>query len=73
MDLVARHDRGAVYVIGSGEDQQDGRRLSRAHGIFEALQRPEFKVVYQGRDGLTKVWKVDSPATPAAASSDVRK
>jgi uncharacterized membrane protein len=61
MALVARRDRGAIYVIGSGEEQRDGRRYARGHGIFEALQSPQFREVYRGRDGLTRVWKVEAP------------
>jgi hypothetical protein len=69
--LVARPDRRAIYVIGSGENQEDGRRFMRSFGIYEALQSPRFHVVYSGRDGLTKVWKVDPPEEvvhPAAAA-----
>ena len=56
--LIARPDRGAIYVIGSGEQQSDGRRHMRGPEIFSMLQSPRFEVVYQGRDGVTKVWKV---------------
>lgn len=60
--LVEKPDRGAIYVIGSGENQEDGRNLMRAFGISQALQSPPFRPVYLGRDGLTQVWKVDAPA-----------
>jgi hypothetical protein len=60
--LADRSDRGAIYVIGSGENQEDGRSLMRAFGISQALQSPPFRPVYLGRDGLTRVWKVDAPA-----------
>ena len=63
--LVDRADRGAIYVIGSGEDQEDGRRLMRGRGIAQTLQSPAFHVIYRGRDGFTRVWKVDPPQ-PAA-------
>jgi Dolichyl-phosphate-mannose-protein mannosyltransferase len=59
--LVEKPDRGAIYVIGSGENQEDGRSLMRAFGISQALQSPLFRPVYLGRDGLTRVWKVDAP------------
>jgi 4-amino-4-deoxy-L-arabinose transferase-like glycosyltransferase len=65
--LVERADRGAIYVIGSGENQEDGRRFMRGFGIYETLESPRFQVVYRGRDGLTKVWKV-APSPQAAAS-----
>ena len=60
-ELVERPDRGAIYVIGSGENQEDGRGLMRAFGIARALHSPPFHSVYVGRDGLTHVWKVDAP------------
>jgi hypothetical protein len=64
--LVEKPNRGAIYVIGSGENQEDGRSLMRAFGISEALQSPPFRIVYRGRDGFTEVWKVDAP-TPTVA------
>jgi hypothetical protein len=71
-ELLQRPDRGAVYVIGSGEDQEDGRGLMRAFGIAAELNSPQFKVIYRGRDGLTEVWKADAPrqaAVPAPAGA----
>jgi 4-amino-4-deoxy-L-arabinose transferase-like glycosyltransferase len=59
--LLDKPDRGAIYVIGSGEGQEDGRRFMRGAGIFDLLQSNEFRVVYVARDKLTKVWKVDAP------------
>lgn len=59
--LVASRNRGAIYVIGSGEDQKDGRKLMRGLGIAKVLASPPFHLVYVGRDGLTDVWKVDAP------------
>jgi len=64
--LVDRPDRGAIYVIGSGENQEDGRSLMRAFGISEALQSPPFRSIYVGRDGVTHVWKVDAPPPSVA-------
>jgi hypothetical protein len=60
--LVRRRDRGAIYVIGSGEDQGDGRRFVRGPGIYEALQQPIFEPVFLGRDGQTRIWKVREPS-----------
>lgn len=70
--LVARPDRRAIYVIGSGENQEDGRRFMRSFGIYEALQSNRFHVVYTGRDRLTKVWKVDEPDKLAHQSADLK-
>jgi len=64
--LVDRPDRGAIYVIGSGENQEDGRSLMRALGIARALDSPPFRSVYVGRDGVTRVWKVDAPLPSVA-------
>jgi hypothetical protein len=72
--LVERRNRGAIYVIGSGEGmRQDGRRLMRGLGIAQVLASPAFHLVYVGRDHLTEVWKVDAPrprraGSPAAAA-----
>jgi hypothetical protein len=72
--LVERRNRGAIYVIGSGEGmRRDGRRLMRGLGIAQVLASPAFHLVYVGRDHLTEVWKVDAPrprraAAPAAAA-----
>ena len=54
------------YVIGSGENQEDGRSLMRAFGIARALHSPPFRSVYVGRDGVTHVWKVDAPSPSIA-------
>jgi hypothetical protein len=62
-ELIDRPDRGAIYVIGSGENQQDGRRYMRSDGIWEVLASPRFKVMFTGRDGLTQVWKLPAPGT----------
>jgi hypothetical protein len=64
--LVEKQNRGAIYVIGSGENQEDGRSLMRAFGISEALQSPAFRLVFRGRDGFTLVWKVDAPSPTVA-------
>ena len=64
--LVENQNRGAIYVIGSGENQEDGRSLMRAFGISEALQSPPFRLVFRGRDGFTLVWKVDAPSPTVA-------
>jgi hypothetical protein len=69
--LVERHDRGAIYVIGSGENQANGRgrRLMRGLGIAHELHSPAFHLVYVGRDGLTDVWKVNPPRQGLTAAA----
>jgi hypothetical protein len=69
--LVRRRDRGAIYVIGSGEEQADGRKFVRGEGIFNALQDPVFEPIFLGRDGLTRVWKVREPARAVDDTSKV--
>jgi Dolichyl-phosphate-mannose-protein mannosyltransferase len=72
--LIRRRDRGAIYVIGSGEGQEDGRRFVRGAGIYEALQQPIFQPIFLGRDGLTQIWKVSEPsASPATGSGDTTR
>jgi 4-amino-4-deoxy-L-arabinose transferase-like glycosyltransferase len=73
--LVARRNRGAIYIIGSGENEEDGRKLMRGAGIAQELDSPAFHLIYVGRDGLTDVWKVDAPSHPitAAAAARVRR
>jgi len=72
MALLNRAHRGAIYVIGSGEQQEDGRRSARSFGIYEALQSNRFEVVFSGRDGLTKIWKVDEPKRTGPSPAPVR-
>ncbi|HEV7715514.1 MAG TPA: hypothetical protein VGO53_07955, partial [Steroidobacteraceae bacterium] len=60
--LLARPDRGDIYVIGSGENQADGRRYMRGPGLASLLESSRFKVVYRGRDGLTTVLEAPAPS-----------
>lgn len=46
-----------VYIIGSGENFVAGRRLLRGHGIAEVLDSDKTEIVFEGRDGKTKIWK----------------
>jgi hypothetical protein len=50
-----------VYIIGSGENFVDGKRLLRGRGIAEVLDSDRLEVVYEGRDGLTQVWRMRQP------------
>jgi len=47
-----------VYIIGSGENFVGEDRLFRGQGILEVLDSDSLEVVYDGRDGKTKVWKL---------------
>ncbi len=66
--LIEKPDRGAIYVIGSGENQDDGRLYMRGSSIDKMLRSNIFKRVYLGRDGLTEILKVAEPAKRAPAS-----
>jgi hypothetical protein len=59
--LIDKPDRGAIYIIGSGENQEDGRRFVRGEGLYNMLQSPEFRIVFRGRDDLTQVLKLPAP------------
>jgi hypothetical protein len=64
--LIDQPDRGALYVIGSGENHEDGRRHMRGDGIYEVLASPRFERIFTGRDGLTHVWKLPAPGPRVA-------
>jgi hypothetical protein len=58
LELLLRQYAGRrIIVIGSGENQADGRRSMRSLGIFELLASDRFQSLYTGRDGVTKVWR----------------
>jgi len=68
MALVERRDRGAIYVIGTGEFTPEELPLIRSDGIYEVLRRPIFVPVFRGRDAATRVWKVAAPIEASARS-----
>jgi hypothetical protein len=70
--LVARRDRGAIYVIGSGESQQDAE-LMQGRGIARVLDSSAFHLIYVGRDHLTEVWKVEAPQHSLTAASNAAR
>jgi Dolichyl-phosphate-mannose-protein mannosyltransferase len=65
--LVKSRDRGAIYVIGSGENGPVRKTLMRGRGIEQVLESPAFHLIYVGEDHRTDVWKVDAPAHPLTA------
>ena len=71
--LVQSRNRGAIYVIGSGEDASDRKSLMRGLGIEQVLESPAFHLVYVGRDRLTDVWKVDAPRHPLTVAGGAAK
>lgn len=67
---LLRKERGhRIFVIGSGENQSDRRKGMR--GDMDAvLHSEQFTVVYEGRDGLTQVWRAtEAPASQGAPPS----
>lgn len=68
-ELLQRERDKRIFVVGSGENQSDGRKGMR--GDMDAVLRSrQFEVIYEGRDGLTQVWRaVDSPAPQSALPS----
>jgi hypothetical protein len=55
-DLLRERRGNRIFVIGSGENQSDKRKGMRGD-MDEVLNSPQFEVIYEGRDGLTKVWR----------------
>jgi hypothetical protein len=67
--VLSKEHCGDIYIIGSGENFVRGRRWQRGTTIDPVLRSLE--VVYEGRDGLTKVWKIPASgrsATPGNTS-----
>ena len=68
-ELLQRERGHRIFVIGSGENQSDRRQGMR--GDMDAVLRSsQFEVIYEGRDGLTQVWRATEaspqPAAPPA-------
>jgi hypothetical protein len=55
LDATDGHD---TFIIGSGENFVDRERMYRGKGIAKVLESDRLEVVYEGRDGKTKVWKL---------------
>lgn len=56
LDQVLLENRDKrIFVIGSGEAQQNNRRYARGEELLEAIESDRFEVIYTGRDGLTEV------------------
>jgi hypothetical protein len=60
--LIARRDRGTIWIVGSGEDMDDGRRFIRGPGISALLASGVLPEAYVARDGRTRVWRIPPPA-----------
>jgi hypothetical protein len=60
--LLAKSDRGAVYVIGSGENFDGRQRPMRPQDVDYLLHSNSFMPVFVARDGLTTIWRAAPPA-----------
>jgi hypothetical protein len=59
LEAVLDHNhQNDIFIIGSGENFVDGKRNLRGRGIAEILDSDRLEVVYEGRDGKTKIWKL---------------
>ncbi|MFC4308908.1 glycosyltransferase family 39 protein [Steroidobacter flavus] len=68
LEDLLRNERGhRIFVIGSGENQSDKRKGMRGD-MDPVLHSKQFEVVYEGRDGLTQVWRATG-APPSQLSS----
>ncbi|HWK50708.1 MAG TPA: glycosyltransferase family 39 protein, partial [Steroidobacter sp.] len=65
-DLLSTQRGHRIFVIGSGENQSDKRRGMRGD-MDPVLRSNQFEVVYQGRDGLTQVWRATGAPPPQDA------
>jgi hypothetical protein len=69
-ELLKRERGHRIFVIGSGENQSDRRQGMR--GDMDAVLRSsQFEVIYEGRDGLTQVWRA-TEASPQPAAPPAR-
>jgi hypothetical protein len=66
-DLLRKQRGHRIFVIGSGENQSDKRKGMRGD-MDPVLRSKQFEVVYEGRDGLTQVWRATG-APPSQGSS----
>lgn len=66
-DLLHNERGHRIFVIGSGENQSDKRKGMRGD-MDPVLRSNQFEVIYEGRDGLTQVWRATG-AAPSRNSS----
>lgn len=68
-ELLLEERGNRIFVIGSGENQSDKRKGMRGD-MDDVLHSRQFEVVYEGRDGLTQVWRAtDAPPSRGASPS----
>lgn len=69
LQQVLQRERGQrIFVIGSGENQSDHRKGMRGD-MDTVLRSQQFQVIYEGRDGLTQVWRATDASRSQASVS----
>jgi hypothetical protein len=68
-DLLQRNPTKRIFIVGSGEQQGDHRRGVRGAELHKAIESAQFKVIYVGRDGVTRVFKANSGAATTLPSA----
>jgi 4-amino-4-deoxy-L-arabinose transferase-like glycosyltransferase len=74
-EILRAHPRDRIFVIGSGENQEDQRKSMRGD-MDPVLNSDRFKPIFLGRDGFTRVWIANNAALkedPSPGSRDVRR
>jgi 4-amino-4-deoxy-L-arabinose transferase-like glycosyltransferase len=65
--VIEANSNRRIFIIGSGEEQSDGRRFARGEDLNALLTSNLFAGIYLGRDKLTRVLR---PASDASFSAD---
>jgi len=60
-ELLDSNPQRRIFVIGSGENQRDGRREMRGKEINELLRSDRFEPLFVGSDHVTTVWLAKPP------------
>ena len=56
LDLLNENSGNRIFIIGSGEIMPERDEWARNRGISEVLESDQLRVIYAGRDGITKIW-----------------
>jgi hypothetical protein len=66
-ELLDSNPQRRIFVIGSGENQRDGRREMRGKEINELMKSDRFEPLFVGNDHVTTVWRAKPPTEQQAA------
>jgi Dolichyl-phosphate-mannose-protein mannosyltransferase len=67
-ELLDANPQRRIFVIGSGENQRDGRREMRGKEIDELLRSDRFETLFVGTDHVTKVLRAKPQASRQSAA-----